>query len=80
MLCEVCKEESSATDSVTDVTDVMDVTDVRKKEEGRRKKEEGRGAGCQLNVKCSTSLLFDDDCPDPPIVGGNQSILFSFPS
>jgi hypothetical protein len=30
-------EGSSATDSVTDVTDV---TDVRKKEEGRRKKEE----------------------------------------
>jgi hypothetical protein len=32
---------SSATDSLSaDVTDVTDVTDVRKKEEGRRKKEE----------------------------------------
>jgi hypothetical protein len=36
MFCKLCKEESSATDSVTDVTDVT------KKEEGRRKKEEGR--------------------------------------
>ncbi|MEG4107152.1 Gfo/Idh/MocA family oxidoreductase [Microcoleus sp. S13_C5] len=39
------EEGSSATDSVTDVTDVMDVTDVttdvRKKEEGRRNREEG---------------------------------------
>jgi hypothetical protein len=36
------KEGSSATDSLSsDVTDVTDVTDVRKKEEGRRKKEEG---------------------------------------
>jgi hypothetical protein len=34
----VIGEGSSATDYVTDVTDV---TDVRKKEEGRRKKEEG---------------------------------------
>ncbi len=48
--------------------------------EGRRNKEEGRRDGCQLNVKCSTDLLFDGDCPDPLIVGGNQSILFSFPS
>ncbi|MEG4118060.1 hypothetical protein QUA43_11365 [Microcoleus sp. N9_B4] len=31
---------SSAADSVTDVTDVTDVKDTRKKEEGRRKKEE----------------------------------------
>ncbi|MEG5164365.1 hypothetical protein QUB37_28730, partial [Microcoleus sp. AT3-A2] len=52
----------------------------RKKEEGRRKKEEGRGDGFQINVKCSTDLLFDDDCPDPLRVGMNQSILFSFPS
>ena len=37
MGCGRKKEEgSSATDSVTDVTDV---TDVRKKEEGRRKRE-----------------------------------------
>ena len=67
MLCEVCKEESSATDSVTDVTDV-------------RKKEDRRGDGCQLNVKCSTDLLFDDDCPDPLIVGGNRSIILRPPS
>jgi hypothetical protein len=33
------EEGSSATDSVTDVTDV---TDIRKKEEGRRKREEGK--------------------------------------
>ena len=63
----------------TDVTDVTDVTDGRKKEEERRKKEDRRGDGCQLNVKYSTSLLFDDDCPDSLIVGGNQRILFSFP-
>ena len=36
------EERSSATDSVTDVTDVKDVADGWKKEEGRRKKEEGR--------------------------------------
>jgi hypothetical protein len=47
MLCEVCKEESSATDSVTDVTDV---TDVRKKEKGRRKIEEGMGVNLTSNV------------------------------
>jgi hypothetical protein len=46
----------------------------RKKEEARRKKEERRGDGCQLNVKCSTRLLFDDDCPDPLIVGGNSHL------
>jgi hypothetical protein len=50
-----------------DVTDVTDVTDVRKKEEERRKKEDRRGDGCQLNVKGSTDLLFNDDCPDPLI-------------
>ncbi|MEG4395385.1 hypothetical protein [Microcoleus sp. BROC3] len=51
------EERSSATDFLTDVTDVSpmsvgssatdslssDVTDVRKKEEGRRKKEESQG-------------------------------------
>ena len=82
MLCEFWEEESSATDSVTDVkgcngcngcqeegsSTTDSVTDVRKK-------EEGRGDGCQLNVKCSTSLLFDDDCPHPLIVGGNRSII-----
>ncbi|MEG4207715.1 hypothetical protein QUA20_27810 [Microcoleus sp. Pol7_A1] len=52
----------------------------RKKEEGRRKKEDIRGDGCQLNVKCSTDLLFDDDCPDPLRVGGNRTILFPPPS
>ncbi|MEG3966332.1 hypothetical protein QUA00_01570 [Microcoleus sp. T2B6] len=52
----------------------------RQKAEGRRQKADRRGDGCQLNVKCSTDLLFDDDCPDPRIVGGNRSILFSFPS
>ncbi|MEG4117194.1 hypothetical protein QUA43_06800 [Microcoleus sp. N9_B4] len=51
-----------------------------KKEEGRRKKEEGRRDWCQLKVKCSTDRLFDDDCPEPLRVGGNRSILFSFPS
>jgi hypothetical protein len=35
------EEGSSATDSLSeDVTDVTDVTDVRKKEEGRGKKQE----------------------------------------
>jgi hypothetical protein len=60
MFCKLCKEESSATDSVTDVTDVRkneegssatdsvtDVTDVT----DIRKKEDRRGMGVNLTSK-----------------------------
>ena len=40
MLCEVCKEGSSATDSLS--ADVTDVKDRRKEEEARSKEEEER--------------------------------------
>ncbi|MEG3896336.1 MULTISPECIES: hypothetical protein [unclassified Microcoleus] len=43
------EEGSSATDSVTDVTDV---TDVRKNEEGRGKREEGKNFIPTLRVCC----------------------------
>ncbi|MEG4441816.1 Gfo/Idh/MocA family oxidoreductase [Microcoleus sp. AT9_B5] len=49
------EEGSSATDSVTDVTDVMDV---RKKEEGRRNREEGiNQEAAEIENQFSPSLL-----------------------
>jgi len=55
-------EGSSATDSVTDVTDVTDVADVRKKGEGKRKKEEGRIIPQTRNAQCfSTQLSIPND-------------------
>jgi len=57
------EEGSSATDSVTDVTDVTDVADVRKKEEGRRKKEKGRIIPQTRKAQCffSAQLLIAND-------------------
>ena len=52
------EEGSSATDSVTDVTDVTDVMDVKKKEEGRRNREEGiNQEAAEIENQFSPSLL-----------------------
>jgi hypothetical protein len=73
MLCEFCKEGSSATDSVTDVTDVTDVMDVSSMSVGRRKIEEGMGVNLTSNVLpiyCLTMIA-----PIPRSSGGTGALF-----